>query len=460
MILSILFGIIVAVCLVSTLIFYVFIRSRENLRSSSMTSITGKQQIKYSLRPSFDTITKILNQDFSFRTSFSSGNRSSSTINDSEYNDFDSKKQHRSVESINVPITPLRSTSMVATLFQTPRSCISNRRQGSIVDATQMALIPFSLPIRNNNNDKYRRRSVAVCNNIIEPRENIITTNNLTLPCLLSFSIIYLKTSQIKIQFHSIQSLPLNIHFQQLTIKVKLTPDGKEKSIQIKKIIENQIIFEDENNQFFLLFSNIPFEKLNERILSMTISGKDQTKKTIHIGQIGKIHFNQINQFENENRVEFLHAIEKIKPSSIELLISLEKNDDDQYIHVGLQRIKGLKIDQKKFDAKCYLQIILLDRHRSLLTQQTKTYRLQSSNFIIDQEHNFNIVTYNSNNFDRLMIMFNLYSNANHTNEYKCIGHVKIGSPLLCSGNGTIHWQQFKARKSFSMWHTLNKEQH
>ena len=57
------------------------------------------------------------------------------------------------------------------------------------------------------------------------------------------------------------------------------------------------------------------------------------------------------------------------------------------------------------------------------------------------------------------MIMINLYSNSNHSNEYKRIAHVKLASPMFCSGSGTVHWQQFKARDSFSMWHTLNKQQ-
>ena len=78
----------------------------------------------------------------------------------------------------------------------------------------------------------------------------------------------------------------------------------------------------------------------------------------------------------------------------------------------------------------------------------------------MEEEYNFNILTYNSNNLDRLMLMFNLYSNCNATNEHKCIARIKLASPLFCSGSGTVHWQQFKARESFSMWHTLNKESH
>jgi hypothetical protein len=111
-------------------------------------------------------------------------------------------------------------------------------------------------------------------------------------------------------------------------------------------------------------------------------------------------------------------------------------------------------------DAQCYLQILLLDRHRPLITKQTKFYRLNSSNFLLGEQYDLNILTFNSNNLDRLMIMINLYSNSNHENEYKRIAHVKLASPLFCAGSGTIHWQQFKARESFSMWHTLNKQQH
>ena len=48
-------------------------------------------------------------------------------------------------------------------------------------------------------------RSVAVCNSIIEPRENPLPIINTYTPCLLSFSIVYLKTSQLKIEFNSLQ---------------------------------------------------------------------------------------------------------------------------------------------------------------------------------------------------------------------------------------------------------------
>ena len=111
-------------------------------------------------------------------------------------------------------------------------------------------------------------------------------------------------------------------------------------------------------------------------------------------------------------------------------------------------------------DANCYIQIILLDHYQPLIIKQTKFYRLNVSNFIINEKFNFNIFTCNSNNIDRLIFIFNLYSNLNSTNEYKCVACIKIASPLFCSGSGTIHWQQFKMRKSFSMWHTLNKIQY
>ena len=147
-------------------------------------------------------------------------------------------------------------------------------------------------------------------------------------------------------------------------------------------------------------------------------------------------------------------------------------------MRVDLQRIKGLKIDQKRLgkfsfcsllfqyqsfvflDAKFYLQVLLLDRHRPLSIKQTKFFGLNSSNLTLDEHFDFNVLSYNSNNFDRLMLMINLYSNSNSMNAYKCVARVKLASSLICSGNGIVHWQQFQARGSFSMWHTLNKEQH
>ena len=66
-------------------------------------------------------------------------------------------------------------------------------------------------------------------------------------------------------------------------------------------------------NEVALLFSSVSLEKLQEKSLQLTIHGKDQAKKTIHLGQIGKIHFNQLKPFEIDNRVDFLQEVEKIK---------------------------------------------------------------------------------------------------------------------------------------------------
>ncbi|UJR29183.1 hypothetical protein I4U23_010397 [Adineta vaga] len=449
MIVTIVIGTIVAVCAVSSLIFYVFTHSRH--------VNSEKQQIIHSFKPSMGIVTKTFLQDspFHFNDSNKKSNRSSCPTNSSEINELSHKKQHRSAGSINTSMTQPRSSTMLTGLFPLHRPRSANWRQGSIVDPKQMALIEFSLP-STNTSDKYRRRSIAICNSISEPKENPLITRDSTLPCLLSFSLTYLKSCQLKVQFHSIQSLPSNIHLQQLTIKIKLTPDGKEKSIQIKASIEHDTIFQGD---YSVLFSNIPLEKLSERSLSMSIHGKDQNKKTVQLGHVGKLHLNQVNKLQIDNQINFMHEIEKTKPSSIELLLSLAKTDE-QHMRIELQRIKGLKIDQKKLDSQCYLQILLLDRHRPLSIKQSKSYRLNSSNFTLGEQLDFNILTYNSNNLDRLMLMLNLYSNCNTTNEYKCIARVKLASSLFCSGNGIIHWQQFQARGSFSMWHTLDKERH
>lgn len=109
-------------------------------------------------------------------------------------------------------------------------------------------------------------------------------------------------------------------------------------------------------------------------------------------------------------------------------------------------------------EANCYFQVILLDRHRPLTMYQTKSHRLNSSTFSVDEIFNFNILAFNANNLDRIMIMINLYSNSNHKHEYRCIARVKVASPYFCSGSGTVHWQQFRKRQSFSMWHKLVKQ--
>jgi len=108
--------------------------------------------------------------------------------------------------------------------------------------------------------------------------------------------------------------------------------------------------------------------------------------------------------------------------------------------------------------ATCFFRVILLDRHRPLSTHETKLHRLNSSTFSLNEPFHFNILAFNSTNRNRLMIMINLYSNANNTNEHRCIARVKLASPHICSGTGTIHWQQFNERQSFSMWHTLIKQ--
>ena len=83
---------------------------------------------------------------------------------------------------------------------------------------------------------------------------------------------------------------------------------------------------------------------------------------------------------------------------------------------------------------------------------------MNSSTFFLNEPFDFNILTFNSNNLDRIMIMINFYTNANNSNEYQCIARVKLASPYFSSGNGTIHWQQFKERQSFSILFSTLRE--
>ena len=292
--------IIITVCLLLSLFIYVLIHSRENLKP---LSINEKQKLKYSIRPSIDIITKKLPKEFSYRTNIKSQRLS--------FIDVHEKKEEESKSSHLISV---RSHSLANNLFV---SKSPNRGRGSIVDSNRIAQIEFSLP---PTTEQYRRRSVAICNNIIDSKQitidsiiKTIQSSNQFLPCLLSFSIIYLKSSQIKIQFYSLTSLPITIQFQQLTIQVKLIPDGKIKCLSIKNLLPNENIFSKDNNEYFIQFSNIPFGKLHEKAILMKIFGKDQSKKTIDLGQIGKIYFNQIKNLNQENQIDFLHEIEKIK---------------------------------------------------------------------------------------------------------------------------------------------------
>ncbi|CAF3498120.1 unnamed protein product [Rotaria sp. Silwood1] len=433
MVTLILILILISIFFLSLLIIYALIHFRENFKSSFNYE---NQRLTSSTQPSINIIPKKLAYPLKLSNPYRLTN-----IN------FKEQKSNQ-----------LRSRSLVNNLFIT--KC-SNRRRSSIIDSKQIAQIEFSLP---PTAEKIRRRSLAICNNINESKQTTIdsiikTIKSSTqfLPCLVSFSIVYYKSSQIKIYFHSLTSLPSTIQLQQLTIQVKLIPDGKVKCLSIKNILHNQNIFAQDNNEYLIQFSNISLTKLHVKAILMKFYGKDQTKKTIQLGQIGKIYFNQINNFENEQPIDFIHEIEIIKTSSMEILVLLEQNND-HYLTVEIQRIKGLKIDQKNSMATCYFRVILLDRHRPLSTHQTKSYRLNSSTFSLNESFNINILAFNSNNLDRIMIMINLYSNANGKNEHRCIARVKLASPYFCSGTGTIHWQRFKQRQSFSMWHKLIKQ--
>jgi len=259
-------AIIIILCILSSLFIYLLINPRQNSKSIE------NQRLKYSIHPSIDIITKKL----PYRLSVPNHHHHQGQINQ------------------------VRSNSFGNNLFvkQSP-----NRRQSAIIDSKQIAQIEFSVP---TTAEKYRRRSVAICNNIIESKPSTINSiiksiksSNEIFPYLISFSINTSKSSQIQIYFHS---LPSNISIQQLTIKVKLIPDGKIKYLEIKNFQET------ENNEYLIQFSNVSLIKIHEKAMIMKFSGKDQAKKTIHLGQIGKIFFNQF-----KTPTDFIHEIELFK---------------------------------------------------------------------------------------------------------------------------------------------------
>lgn len=268
------------------LIIYALIYSRENLKLSS----TGEnQKLTYSTQPSMSIITKQLSYPTNTPNLYHSSN---TKLNKQQFNQ-------------------VRSHSLANNLYITKSS---NRRRSSIIDSKQIAQIEFSLP---PTAEKYRRRSLAICNNISESKHTTISSiiqtmesKNVFLPCLISFSIYYFESSQIKIEFQSLTSLPSTAQLQQLNIEVKLIPDGKMKCLTIKKYMENENIFSQDNNENFIQFSNISSARLHSKAILMKFYGKDQAKKTIQLGKIGKIYFNQIDDFQNEKPIKFIHEVE------------------------------------------------------------------------------------------------------------------------------------------------------
>ncbi|CAF1107786.1 unnamed protein product [Adineta ricciae] len=119
-------------CLASSLILFVFIRSQCIGLSSNHES----QQIIHSFKLSMGIITKTIGQDSSFHSNLSSpkGNYSSCPTNQCEINELKHKKQYRSAGSINTCMTQARSSGMIPNLFSLHRPRSANWRQDSIID--------------------------------------------------------------------------------------------------------------------------------------------------------------------------------------------------------------------------------------------------------------------------------------------------------------------------------------
>lgn len=225
-------------------------------------------------------------------------------------------------------MVPTRSTSMGTTIYQVRRPRSANWRQGSIVDSNQMALIQFALPpsLREGKTN-YRRRSVPIGHDLIRQSKEL-SPETVNPPVLVTFSLYYSKTSQLQVQFHSLTGVPERLQLSQLTFKVKLFPDGKEKAVQVRQLSSDENLLGNSLTEHQVTFSNVAGEKLMERSLLINVHGKDRAKKTMHLGQIGKIAFNQLNRFHPDQRLEFIHELEKIKP------VRDDDDDDEEDHHV------------------------------------------------------------------------------------------------------------------------------
>jgi len=250
-----------------------------------------------------------------------------------------------------------------------------------------------------------------------------------------------------------------------LTIKVKLIPDGKEKYLNRERKSQN----DDETTSLLddasVIFPSIQKEKLHEKSLLISVSGKGegkQRRKSHHFGHIGPFMLSDVNNkllTESDlggGEVNCLHEIEKKKMSTIEVLVQLQKKDG--YLSVEVVRIKGVKVDQKNLDNTLYIQTMLLDKYRFMSSRQTKSYRQQSSTITFNEKYDFPLYGLH---LDQCIIILNLFQTTAGTGENKItksLARIKLASALYCSGNSTVHWNQFITRQSFSMWHTMVKD--
>ena len=299
MFLFLLVMIIIVFSFVSLLCVYLLTLSRVQSHSSS--PFGEKRTLIYSIQPSMNIITRRLHDDSPNQLSLSRTKSPRSSIVTS----YDDQQESA--------LLSLRSHSLTHHLSVSNHS---HRRQSAIIDPKQMAQIEFSLPLTA---DSYRRRSIASCHDLTQSKRSTLNSiiqtmksTNQFLPCLLSFSMHYSPASDLNIHFRSL-ILPSTIHVQQLTIKVKLVPDGKVKYLHVRQIEENKEIFADDDQEYAVQFSNVPHGKIHEKAILLKVQGKDRAKKTINLGQIGKIHFDQLQGLLERQHLEFIHEVEKIK---------------------------------------------------------------------------------------------------------------------------------------------------
>ncbi|CAF0847376.1 unnamed protein product [Didymodactylos carnosus] len=441
-------------CITSTVVFYVYWRKRSSLSGRKLSSET--QKLHYSIKPTIEIVAKRLSNDLGIVYNEKNGTTIKSTISNrrrssakptlkeqSEIEVESTTPSFRECQSLALTTTrqgddPIRSSSIqgrcrnrTVTDPHTPY----NWRYGSI--SINPETLEFSVP--------KRRRSVATVDSVrncfcIEPEQiQILQVNNdYQTMNRLSLKIIYTSQQNLQITFDKFHGSIGDEVNQQLTIKIKLMPDGKEKYC-IKKNLDVETKLIDE----CVIFTNVLKEKLGEKSLIITITS-DKRKKT-NYGQI-EVMLNELHLVQDKEYY-LQHEIEKKKTSSIEVLVSMKKKD--RYLSVELERIKGIKVDQKHPEKTFYIQTLLLDRYKLISTRRTKPYHMNQSTMSISELYDFSLYGLN---IDRLMVVINFYRNE------QLIAQIKVGSPLYCSGTGAIHWNQLLARQSFSMWHAMSKQ--
>ncbi|CAF1578243.1 unnamed protein product, partial [Didymodactylos carnosus] len=312
------------VCVVSTIVFYVYWRKRSSFSNFQFSSET--QKLHYSLKPTIDVVAKRLSDDLDI-----SNNKENETTTIITTTERLSNHRRSTIKPILPKQTEIQLESTVPS--SCPRKSLWRTAVGGGFDPSRSSSVQDRYRNRTINGPHTprnwrhgsisinaeslefsvpkRRRSVAtvdsVCNRFcIEPEQIKILQVNDAYQTMnrLSLRIVYTSQQNLQITFDKFSGLISDEVNEQLTIKTKLLPDGKEKYCTKKNIdVETKLIDE------CITFSNVLKDKLGEKLLLITVTGGKRKKK--NYGQM-EVMLNELHLVQDKDYY-LQHEIEKKK---------------------------------------------------------------------------------------------------------------------------------------------------